>query len=483
MPLRINNNVSAMNALRNLSITADDTAKAVERLSTGMRINRAGDDPAGLVISENLRAQITGIQQALNNSQDASNLSKTAEAALGEIQKLLNESRALAVHAANTGVNSVDTIQADQTQIRSIAEAINRIANQTSFGNKKLLDGSSGVTAAISSPANVTAIQLSGAFNGQTISSGTVTMTRTTTATKVSFDGAKTYATAATLIGTTGAIVLNGVSINYSSTDTVAAFMQKINTYSGQTGVLASFDTDHIQLDQQNYGANYSVQIQDAGNAIHTATYSSVAGINAVYNVSAVVYNSTGSTAVATVAFSGGRSTTDSGLKLTDTFGNSVLITEAGNAVAAATTIGLAFSGSVQFQVGGSPNQTAQVSFGDVHANRLGTGAVALKSFDSIDLTAAQGATEGMLIIDDAIAQISRLRGSIGSFQSNVLESNIRSLSVAKENLSATESSIRDADMAEQITQFTKLQILQQSGMAVLAQANTAPQSILQLLK
>jgi flagellin len=136
MSLRINTNIQSQNALRNVSLTSDMMGRTIERLASGLRVNRAADDPAGLIISENLRAQITGLQQAVNNAQDAVNMIKTAEAALDEVHNALRTMRQLTLHAANTGVNDYASLQADQTQIRALIDSINRIAEQTSFGTK-----------------------------------------------------------------------------------------------------------------------------------------------------------------------------------------------------------------------------------------------------------------------------------------------------------------------------------------------------------
>src|ERR1051325_3328601 len=134
MSLRINTNVTALNALRNLDQTSNSVSASIERLSSGLRINRAADDPAGLIISEGLRAQIDGLNQAISNSQEATNVIKTAEGALSEVNNLLRNIRTLAVHAANTGVNDQVSVQADQTQISSAISSIERISSQTQFG-------------------------------------------------------------------------------------------------------------------------------------------------------------------------------------------------------------------------------------------------------------------------------------------------------------------------------------------------------------
>ena len=139
--------------------------------------------------------------------------------------------------------------------------------------------------------------------------------------------------------------------------------------------------------------------------------------------------------------------------------------------------------GAAQFQIGANAGQATQLSLGNFGASNLGTGVVTGKSLKDLDLSSASGSTEALGIIDKAIEQVSGARGQIGNFQRNVLESNIRSLGVAKENLSATESSIRDTDVAEEMSRYTKAQILQQAGLSVLAQANSSPQSVLNLIR
>src|ERR1051326_3486019 len=149
MGLQINTNVTALNALRNLGNVSNSVSNSIEKLSSGLRVNRAADDPAGLIISESLRSQVDGLNQAVANGQDAANVIKAAEGALTEVNGLLRNIRQLSVHAANTGVNDQTAVQADQTQIASAISSIQRIAEQTQFGSKKLLDGTSGTTASV----------------------------------------------------------------------------------------------------------------------------------------------------------------------------------------------------------------------------------------------------------------------------------------------------------------------------------------------
>jgi flagellin len=271
MSLRINLNTAALNAHRQLQSTDNALAASIEKLSSGYRINRAADDPAGLAISENLRAQVSGLGQAISNSSDAVNLIKTAEGALAEVHNLLRTMRNLALHAANTGANDDTAIAADQAQITSALAALDRISTNTQFGTKVLLDGS---------------------------------------------------ATA------------------------------------------------------------------------------------------------------------------------------------------------------LDFQIGANSGQTTTVAIDSVASADLGVAAIDVS-------TDAAGAID---LLDTAISTVSTMRAGLGATQRD-LESNISSLSVAKENIAASESSIRDADMAAEMVNFTRSQILLQAGTAMLTQANAAPQALLSLLR
>ncbi|MDW8320792.1 MAG: flagellin [Armatimonadota bacterium] len=492
MSLRINTNITAMNAMRALTSTSEAFARSIERLSSGMRINRGADDPAGLIISENLRAQMVGMSQAVSNAQDAANLLKTAEGGLDEIHNLLRTMRQLAVHASNTGVNDLTALQADQTQIRSALESLNRIAEQTQFGTKKLLDGSAGISAQVTDTARLAGIFIGNTFNNVIVQSGDVTITVNTAATRAQVTGTATYASVNASISTVGGgtngaggtVVINGQSITVSGNDTVQTLIDRINALTSVTGVGAMFSAGNgsgvIVLRQVNYGANFNVQANQSATLLFSSgTSSSSTGVDAVVTVQV-----TTSAGVTSALFTGGRASGDSGLKVKDAYGNTLLLTEAGNSTAITNArVAVVSAQSLVFQIGSNSGQTARVALSDVRASQLGTTTVAGMSLNSIDVTTLQGAQDAIKIIDEAISQVSQLRGSIGAFQKNVLESTMRSLNIARENLSASESAIRDTNVADEIMNYTKLQILQQAGMAVLAQANAAPQMVLSLLR
>lgn len=481
MSFRVNTNVNAMNALRNLGNNATDLSKSINRLSTGLRINSAADDPAGLIASESFRAQITGIDQAVRNSQDAINYAKTAEGALDEVNRLLRDARALAVSAGNTGTLSEAQVQANQSQLNSIAESITRIATTTQFGTKKLLDGSAGVVGSVTSGTNVANIGFTGSFNSAAITTNSVvTMAMTVAATRASTTGTRTFAFATTTVSA-GSFTINGQTFTTAATDTISDVVARVNNASSTTNVTANWVAGAgVVLTNKDYGSNRRVDLADANGVLLSAAGTAAAvGVDATANV---VIDANGATAggLTTVAFTGGK-----GLNLRDSQGNSLTLTVAGNAlgIGVNTAIGQLNVGSAQFQIGGSSGQTSNLSLGNFASTELGQNAVSGKNLSNLDLTSAQGASDALLVIDKAISDVSVSRGAIGSFQRNTLETNIRSLGLAKESLSSSESIIRDADIAAEMTSYTKFQILQQAGISVLGQANSNPQSVLSLLR
>ena len=399
--MRINQNTMANNAYRNLSTTNISLGKSLEKLSSGFRINRAADDAAGLVVSQNLRAQTSGLRQATRNAQDGISVVQTAEGALNEVHTMLNRMRDLSVQAANSGANDAASRSAAQSEANELRSEITRISASTSFGGTKLLDGNYGVKAANTStiaagaapaafqalaPADTFTIAIAG--NAAVSVTGLTAGTGTTTAKQVADDLASKVNAALTAAGS-----VHGGNVT-------------VKTSAGTTGAVFTME---------------------------------VAGLK----------NGQG------FALVDGTNTPLADLGLTGTVNN------------AAGTGG-------QFQIGANStqNDTLNISIASVSASALG--------LSSIDLTVDTGAA--ITAIDAAIASVSTQRGELGAKQ-NRFESMINNLQVTTENLVASESRIRDTDMASEMTNFTKNQILSQAGTAMLAQANQVPQSILSLLR
>ena len=495
MGMYINTNITAMNALMNLTNVSNNVANDIQQLSSGLRINTAADNPAGLIISQSLQSQINGLNQAVSNSQDANNLIKTADGALSEVGNLLQTVRQLAVHAANTGVNDQVAVQADQTQISSAIGSIQQISQNTQFGDKFLLNGTSGISAAITNTKDVSGISIGGQFNNLATQSGTLSIHVSQVATRATVIGNVTYATVnasisnanGTTVGNGGTIVLNGQSINITASDTVQTVLNDINNLSSSTGVSAQFSSANgsgtIVLTQQNYGANFKI-VENESNALiaGTAGTSSV-GTNALANVSAYALVN-GTAQLTSALFSGGVSSTDSGLQLTDANGNTMLLTEAAMNDATVGSIAAASitSGNLQFQVGANAGQLVYASLGNVSTTNLGTTVIAGQSVATINVTTAQGAANAMNITDSAIQQVSNLRATLGAFEADTLNPAIQYLGVSAENLSAAQSQIQDTNVAAAVVDMTKNQIIEQAATGVLAQANSEPQLVLKLI-
>lgn len=478
MSLKVNFNSSSLNAYRNLSASDSSLSKSIERLSSGYKINNAADNPAGLVISEKLRAQVGGLNQAISNAGDAVNMIKTAEGALTQVNSLLGSMRDLAVHAANAGANDTAAVAADQQQITNALASINKISEETQFGQKKLLDGSAGVKT------TVTGLDVTGAnlnYSTTLAATDTVSVNVTTAAAQASLTGTVDLGTA---LAADASFNLTGngttVAINLATGDDIADAIAAVNAYTDKTGIVATNDgSDHLVLTSQDYGGQAAISyVGGAGaTAVMGKTADAKTGTDAAATVTHLV------NAVPT-AISDASWTSGNGTVLQDSLGNTIALT-----VAAATSTGdkgaqiSTESGSLIFQVGAYSGQTREVNIASTASSDLGIGAVVGKTLADIDVTTASGAQDALDIIDQAISDVSGIRADLGATQTNTLESSISSLTVASENISASESTIRDTDMASEMVNFTKYQILQQAGISMLSQANSTGQNLLSLLR
>ena len=469
MSLRINLNSAALTAHRNLSGADNAMGKNIERLSSGFKINSAGDDPAGLVVSEKLRAQVGGLGQAIRNASDAVNMVKTAEGALGEVNRLLRSMRDLAVHAANTGVTDEASITADQAQIANALDSINKIASETQFGGKKLLDGSAGISTTVTGSSTVSAN-----FADSGLTEGVSFYVQTTQA-----------ATQATLTSTVDlvdvtdvmSITINGVAITTGNGS--AATLTAINAQTNETGVVATNVAGKLVLTQKEYGSTARIDVTNGTDVFGPASAAAVgADVRAQVAKDAAFANKISDTA-GELAWASG-----TGLTLVDSLGNSIVLTQA-----AATAIsdkglqGTIDVGNLSFQVGAYKDQTRSLQIGSVATANLGAGVAGNNFADLSAINVSSNAQDAIEVIDQAISDISTQRATLGATQKNVLESSINSLTIAKENIAASESSIRDTDMAAEMVEFTRNQIMQQAGTAMLSQANQSAQGLLSLLR
>jgi flagellin len=469
MPLGVVNNSGSINAQNNLSRAQTSLNRSIERLSSGLKVNRGSDGPAALVVSEKQRAQIAGLRTAIDNTEKAVSVVQTAEGALGEINSLLVKVRGLALDSANTGVNDDDALAANQAEIANALDTINRIANNTQFGSKKLLDGSAGKTGT-ASDADVTFLQA-----GSATAAGTYAV-NVTTAAERAFADAGTDQTAALAADET--LTVNGVSISLSAGLDQAGVVSRINEYSGQTGVTARIDGTTTQLYSQDFGSGASVSV--VSNVAAAAT-SSGFGTTAI--------NDSGLDVAGTI---GGTAASGAGNVLSSTAGSAegISVRLATSATPTETVTGAqgnvtVSDNSLTFQIGPSQNQTVNLAIDKVNPTALGVGLAnnQFGTLDSVDVTSAGKAQDSLAVIDAAIEEVAGLRGKLGAFQSNTLEATANNLRATLENTVNAESVIRDTDFAEEISNFTNNQVLVQAGASVLSSANQSSQLVLSLLR
>jgi flagellin len=472
---RINTNVSSFIAQRGLARSQRALADTLQRLSSGLRINRGADDPAGLIASEGLRSEMSGINQAIDNSQRASNVISTIEGALGEVASLLLNVKDLVVEAANSGALSREEIEANQLQVDSAVESITRISNTTTFAGLRLLDGSLDYISSGLSTSAISALRLHQANFGSnsTIPVEINVVTSAQTA-QLQFQ-ASAIANSVTLevAGNEGVEVLTFVS---GTTASAVAFA--INRISDATGVEASYinsgnPASGIAFQSTGYGTRSYVSVMAQGGSFNTVDANGdqrtrTAGVDAVATINGALTVGDG------LKIQLNTTGLDIELRLDESFG-------------AGTTSFSITGGGAMFQLGPQVTSNQQVNIGvqSVAASKLGDNQV---GFLNDIVTGGQytlvggRADQASKIIERAIRQVAVLRGRLGAFEKNTLETNINSLSVALENVTASESTIRDADFAQETSALTRAQILTQAGTAVLATANTTPQSVLSLL-
>ncbi len=473
---RINTNVGSIMAQRGLNRSQKTLGDTLQRLSSGLRINRGADDPAGLIASEGLRSEMAGINQAIDNSSRASNVISTAEGALSEVASLLLNVKELVVEAANSGALSPDEIQANQLQVDSAVESITRISNTTTFAGLHLLNGSLDyVTSAVDSNV-VKALHISQANFG-TNPTIPVTMQVVASAQQAGL----AFRTSA--IGNSVTLEVTGNQgvevLTFTSGAAASSIAYAINRISDSTGVKA----DLINIANAQSGITF--KSTDFGSKGFVSVRAQSGGSFSVVDAGgAQRQRATGRDAVATV---NGALTVGDGLNVKlNTTGLDMELT-LDESFGAGTTSFAVTGGGALFQLGAKVTSNQQVNVGiqSVAASKLGDDDIGFLN----DIVTGGRSTlvgghsaDASRIIERAIRQVAVLRGRLGAFEKNTLQTNMNSLSVTLENVTASESSIRDADFARETSELTRAQILTQAGTSVLATANSTPQSVLSLL-
>ena len=486
--MRIQHNIAALNSYRNLTGNNSAVSKNLEKLSSGYRINRAGDDAAGLAISEKMRAQITGLNTAQKNAQDGVSLVQTAEGALTEVHSMLNRMVELADQSANgTYDNAVDRANL-QKEIASLKDEINRIADSTNFNGINLLDGSLStakldLTAATAGGATgIQEIAATGATSEIDVAAGTAGTKSTLTVEYADANG-KLHSvdieyTAAVDKGDNLTAIMDAISKNselssvfeISKGADAVEFTSKVKGEGGaKLTSVSTTDKTSVTLGAVADGENAKVETTGAGANIKAGEKITLNGKTYEFITDVTAEVSDGAVGVVV-----GATAADTLKNLNKALEGSGIEAEykGNNLVFSATKNGAALT----LQIGDTSADFNQmeVSVGDMHADALGIA--------DVDISTQAGAKAAVDKIKAAINSVSSTRGDLGAIQ-NRLEHTINNLSVTAENMTAAESRIRDVDMANEMMAYTKNNILVQSSQAMLAQANQIPQGVLQLLQ
>ena len=471
----INTNIASLNSQRNLNGSQAALQTSLQRLSSGLRINSAKDDAAGLAISERMGAQVRGLNQAVRNSNDAVSLAQTAEGSLAEIGNVLQRMREIAVQSANDTNTSVDRA-ALQTEATQLSAEIDRIAAASQFSGKNLLDGTFG-----SSTFQV------GANAGQTIS---VAIGSATT-TALGIGGAASTTSTAFAVGiigqsgSTGATIINGTTISASVNDGVSyvngaqsgttsalSLANAINAQSSTTGVTATAKTTATS------GTISALTAITAGDFLVNGV--SIGGISAAATAGdrnnqmiAAINAKSGSTGVTAVAAN------STSYTLTAADGRNIDIS--GGATSTVATSGFLLTANKTFTGQVSLTSGKSMTIGATPDGGLVAGTYALVG-TAVDVTSQTTSSAAITSIDSALAVVNTQRASLGAVQSR-FQSVISNLQTSSQNLASAKSQITDADFAMETANLSRNQILQQAGVAMLAQANALPNNVLSLLK
>ncbi|MBX9630136.1 MAG: flagellin [Burkholderiales bacterium] len=494
MALTINTNIPSLNAQRNLTTSQGALATALQRLSSGLRINSARDDAAGLAISERLTTQIRGLDQARRNANDGVSLAQTAEGALTQTGEILQRIRELSIQSANA-TNSATDRKALNDEVNQLIQEVNRVANTTTFNGLKILDGTyQGQQFQVGANANETiGVSVQGA-TANDLKNNTIALQSAadndglgtvTTAANTAAAGNGVNAQTLTIAGASGSS-----AVSVAANDQASTIAASINAIVGSTGVAAKATTT-ATINTLSASGTLSFTINGGGTATSISAQVTTTDMTALAAAINDVSGKTGVTATLSadktsvvVKQSEGKDITIEGF--TNSAGGTIQVD--GSATAAtneALTSGAADSARIAGEVTLNADQgfTAVSNGGtDVIINGATTTASSASLLSSVDISTVAGANSAIDIIDASLAQVSRMRASLGAIQNRFINT-IANLQTTSENLSASRSRVRDADFAAETAALTRAQILQQAGTAVLAQANAIPNNVLSLLR
>lgn len=516
---RINTNISSVVAQNSLKRSQKELDVRLQRLSTGLRINRGADDPAGLIISERLRSDLQGIDQSMKNGERAASMIATTEGSLAEVNDLLNSIRSLLVESANTGATSATERAANQLQIDSAIDSITRISNTATFGGLRLLDGSLDYELSGLATSAITTARI---YNANFVNQANLRVdvdVVTSAQTGALFYNGGTTPAGVTLSAMTLEIAgPDGVQVlTIASSQSLDTLVQAVNNLSSLTGVEAELingsASSGMVFRSTDYGSDSFVSVKRLGGPLDSAndsftTYRFSSGeayhMDTPFGWATLLSNNDIEAARTdkgqdVAALVNGNLATGKGLEVainSPALGLKLQLNEdfAIDPTAATKTFYVTGGGAL-FQLGPSVNASQQTNIGipSIAASRLGAKLVngvvqtlsSLKSGQGNSIeesVAGNDFTASQAIIEASIDEVTVLRGRMGAFERNVLTTNISSLQSQFENLTASESQIRDADFASETSRLTRAQILSSAGTSTLTLANQQAQQVLQLL-
>jgi len=497
MPQVVNTNISSLFAQSSLNKSQDGLATSLQRLSTGLRINSAKDDAAGLAIATRMTTQIRGTNQAVRNANDGISMAQVAEGALQESNNILQRIRELSIQSANDSNSATDRVNL-QKEVTQLSSELNRIADQTTFNGQNLLDGTfTGKLLQVGINANETiSVSVSGAratAMGSYLANDTATADHVGAALASAATGAGANGvTADAAFAITGNLGTSTIAVVADSTATEIASL--INGASADTGVAATANNS-VDIAFQEFGnVSFTLSSQDGsqaavGSAVSiSALVTSATDLNAMRDAINAEFASTGITATLTSAGNAITlsNTTGQDINVADATDNDAAIDASVMTVGGVAVADIVAGGANEVVVGGklelssSKNFSVSTTNTDVMTAASTTGT--LSSVADIDVSTQTGANSALNVLDNALSLVSDIRSDLGAIQ-NRLTSTISNLESVSNNVSAARSRVLDADFAAETANLTRNQILQQAGTAMLSQANSLPQNVLSLLQ
>lgn len=471
--MKINRNMSAVMTNRQLMRTENKLAASMERLSSGLKINHAGDNPAGIAISNKMKAQIDALDQAEANANDGTSVLQIADGALNEVSSMLQRIRELSVQAAN-GTNSYSDRQSIQAEINQLVKEVDRISSDTEYNTKALLDGSSDVRCYAD---DVTRIAVS-----DSVKAGEYTFTINDS----TFARKTLTADASAKLGTEeGSITINGVTFDVTADMTLEDIADNIRATVDEAGANLTIDNDTTLVFEMNVlGSQGELEVVVSKNVAEkifgwaTVADAEAQGFALADDGTGYIFQESGKNADLTLGagFSRDATYTADGnkVKIIDNGGFTMEFLVNPDLNGAITTLEVTEIGPMSIQIGANEHQNMDVRIPEISAESL--------YLDTVDVTIKGGPERALNTLDDAIARLNEVRSRIGAFQ-NRLEYATTSLGATEENMTSAYSTILDTDMAEEMTEYTQQNILDQATISVLSQANDLPQQVLSLLQ